>query len=224
MGRTATLVQSPPMRVLVFLLVFLLAAAAEAAPLPATDTSLDRTTPHRTWAGFEGACTADAFPRASKFLDLRSRPHERIELARELCLVMAKQEHVNLNWLSDVPEAETPLLVQVTTINLDGEPIPIELTRMRFSDGGMRWVVSRATVAAVPELYAAFGPRGLEDKMPEVLRAPRFLSVALWQWIGIALGIAAALAIGRLLAWLLLAAVGRVVKRTENTLDDHLVT
>ncbi len=198
---------------------------AHAAPLPApsgADASLDRSTPRRTMAAFQAACSSEDFSRAAKYLDLRAAPREResVDLARELCWIIAHKTTVDAETLPDAAEGTT---VSVATLSVDESPISIDLARVMFADGAHRWVIARSTVAAIPELQAAFGPHGFEERVPKFLREPYVLSMAPWQWIGMLAAIALAIVIARFGAWGLLAAASRIVKRTSTTLDDHLV-
>ncbi len=225
-------VMLPRIRWLLFVVAFLLRAnLAIATPLPAPSTasesSLDRTTPRRSYSGFDAACSSGDFERASKYLDLRAAPHqanESAELARQLCYVVSRKATVDTRAITDSPDAGGDgATVNIATIFVDEDPIPIEVARVRFGDGISRWVLSRGTVAAIPELNGAFGPRGFEDRIPRVLREPRVLAMAPWQWLG-ALALAAiALALARIVTWALLGVATRVTKRTKNTLDDHFV-
>jgi len=212
---------------LVFLSIALRLHVAIAAPLLAGDTSIDRTTPRRAWVGFDAACASGEFERASRYLDLRAaphKPHDSAELARELCYVLSRKSTVNAQTLPDAPEAGGEhSTVTVATIVVDEDTLPVELARVRFSDGMSRWILSRGTVAAIPELNAAFGPRGLEDRMPEVLREPHVFAMAPWQWIGVLVFAAGALGVAWVLAWVLLGLVRRVTERAKNALDDHVI-
>lgn len=195
-------------------------------PLPAPssggDASLDRTTPRRTMAGFQSACASDDFSRAAKYLDLRAAPREResADLARELCWIAQHKATIDAETLPDVPEGST---LTVATLSIDESPVAIDLARVMFADGVHRWVIARSTIAAIPELQAAFGPHGFEERVPQFLREPYVLAVAPWQWIGILAILALSIVVARFATWALLAGASRVVKRTSTTLDDHLV-
>lgn len=205
------------------LVVALFSGVALGAPLPMGDASLDRTTPRRAMAGFQSACASGDFTRASKYLDVRAMTHtsEASELARELCYVVAHKTAIDAATLSDAPDGDS---LVVTNLTVDDASVPIELAHAHFADGVQRWVLARATVAAIPELQTAFGPRGFEERVPQFLREPYVGGMAPWQWIGVAIVLALSLLLARVVAWALLAAASRVVKRTENKLDDHLVS
>jgi small-conductance mechanosensitive channel len=212
-------------RLLVFLAAWLAAISASAAPLAPGDPSIDRSTPRRAFTGFESACARGDDEHAAKYLDVRALPHKsHAELAGELCYVLAKKAAIDPQAIPDEPEASggSPRIT-LASIVVDEEPVPIDLAHVHFDDGVARWVIARETVAAIPQLAAAYGPRGLEEHIPSVLRERQVLTIAPWQWIGLAFGVALAFALARLIAWLVIQAVMRVVKRTSNKLDDHLV-
>ena len=208
-----------PVLVRVVLLLLLFASTAVA------QITVDRTTPRRTLVGFQSACGGGDWERASKYLDLRAAAHKGrgAELAHELCFVLQHKTNIDVSAVADATGDDTTGPVTVTHVDINEATVPIELARVRQTDGTYTWRLSRATVAAIPELDAAYGPRGLEERMPEVLREPYVLEMAPWQWIGIAIVTLISFAIARLLAWIVLAMAGRVAARTKNTLDEHLV-
>ncbi len=140
-----------------------------------------------------------------------------------MCFVLAHKTSIDVDTLADTPEIPTGNTLTVATLTIDDASVPIDLARAHFTDGESRWVVARSTVAAIPELKTAFGPHGMEERMPSFLREPYVLAMAPWQWIGIVVLIVAALALARLVSWPLLAVASRIVRRTRTTLDDHLV-
>jgi small-conductance mechanosensitive channel len=208
-----------------WLVVGLVSVAAFAAPLAtpsAKDDALDRTTPRRTMRGFDTACADGDFERASKYMDLRAAPHKADgdELARSLCWIVAHESAIDPNAITDDANAEP---VTVATLDVDESLVPIALSHAHFADGVQRWVIARSTVAAIPELRSAFGPRGFEERMPSILREPHILAMAPWQWVGLIAFIVASLVVARFTAWALLAIASRIVKRTKTKLDDYLV-
>jgi len=211
------------MRVLVFFAVWLLCSAAIAAPLSVGDASLDRSTPRRAMTGFEAACASGNFSRAARFMDTRAAPRasESAELARTLCFVVERHTSVDASSIPDAPDA--PGAITVATLAIEDGSVPIELSRAGFTDGVRRWVLSRATVAAIPELKATFGPHGFEERMPSFLREPYVLAMAPWQWMGLLVLAVASFVLARFFAWALLAVASRIARRTSTTLDDHLV-
>ncbi len=238
MPRTSSLsVRAQALLLVPFALAFALLfgpARALAGPhdgLPRIDVSLPQETPRRAFDGFQEAARARDWNRAAHYLDLKAIPRanqakEGPALARELAYVLDRKTIVDLGKLSDVPEgggagpAGTEL---VTTIPLEDEPVSISLTRVRFDDGVQRWIVSRTTVAMVPELWQAFGPSDWQERLPSSLQRVTLFGVAIWQWIGLLLSIGAAYALGIVFAALVLGALRRLARRTTTPWDDRMV-
>ncbi|HEX4516681.1 MAG TPA: mechanosensitive ion channel domain-containing protein [Polyangiaceae bacterium] len=208
-------------RFLLFLaLVFVCGTAFAADPV------MDRTTPRRAFKGFRAACTAEDYETAVRFVDSHAiARNERDDVAESLCDIAARGlGEVNADALPDSEEAGQNDVLTVATLEVDEEKIPFNLSRVHGTEGFARWVVSRDTVAAIPELTALYGRHGIEEHMPAALKRPRVMAMAPWQWIGVALEIAIAIVLARILTWLILSLATRVTKKTANQLDDHLVS
>jgi len=65
--------------------------------------------------------------------------------------------------------------------------------------GNKIWLISRKTLASIPETYDSLEFSDLEKKLPRTLTKNRFLYMPLWQWLAILIAIPIAVAI----AWLL---------------------
>ena len=191
----------------------------------AADPIMDRTTPRRAYKGFRSACSAEDYDAAARYIDSHAIARsERDDVAESLCDIAVRGlAEVNADTLPDTEQAGDNDVFTVGSMEVDDEKIPFNLARVRGSEGFARWVVARDTVAAVPELTAVYGRRGIEEHMPKALKRPRVLAMAPWQWIGVALGLAVAIVFARVLTWLVLAIASRISKKTANQLDDHLV-
>jgi small-conductance mechanosensitive channel len=218
-------------RFLVFLALFLCASSALAADPVIDSTSrssasgtIDRTTPRRTFQGFRAACASEDNELAARYVDSHAVARsERSDAAEELCDVVARAlPSVNADALPDTEEAGQNDLVTIGSMDVEEAKIPFNLARVRVNDGFVRWVVSRDTVAALPELTAVYGRQGIERHMPTALKQPRVMAMAPWQWIGLLVGLALAVIVARVLTWLVLAVTTRLTARTANKLDDHL--
>jgi small-conductance mechanosensitive channel len=187
--------------------------------------TMDRTTPRRTFKGFRAACTAEDYETAARYIDAHAiARNERDDVAESLCDIAARAlVEVNADTLPDTEEAGQNDVYTLSTMDVEEDKIPFNLARVRSAEGGTRWVVARDTVAAIPELTATYGRHGLEQRMPAALKKPRVMAMAPWQWIGVALGLAIAIILARLLTWGVLSIATRLSKRTANKLDDHLV-
>lgn len=227
--------------------------AAWAGPndgLPRLDVPLDRDTPRRSFDGFLQSARAGDWSRAAHYLDLKAIPRANQAkdgpgLARELAYVLERKVIVDVSRLSDAPEGGTPPsngaaspgspagaappaaaangTETAATIQLDDDPVPITLTRVRFDDGVQRWVISRATVAMVPELWSAYGPTDWQERLPPSLQRLKLFGVAAWQWIGLVLSCIGAYALGFVFSALVLGLLRRLARRTTTKWDDEMV-
>jgi small-conductance mechanosensitive channel len=216
--------------------------------LPRLDVPLDRDTPRRSFDGFLQAARAGDWNRAAHFLDLKAIPRanqakDGPALARELAYVLERKVIVDVSRISDAPEggplpavSGAPAVPGVAaaaappsgtetaaTIVLDDEPIAITLSRVRFDDGVQRWVVSRTTVAMVPELWSAYGPTDWQERLPPSLQRLKLFGVAAWQWIGLLLSCVGAYALGVVFAAIVLGLLRRLARRTTTKWDDEMV-
>jgi small-conductance mechanosensitive channel len=207
-------------RLLLFLALFFMATSALAA-----EPVMDRTTPRRAFQGFRAACANEDYEAAARYVDSKAIARsDRADVAESLCDIAARAfGDLKADTLPDTEEAGQNDKLTITSIDVDEDKIPFNLARVRGNEGFARWVVSRDTVAAIPELTAVYGRHGIEQRMPTALKKPRVMAMAPWQWIGLAAGLALAIVIARVLAWLVLALATRLSKRTANKLDDHLV-
>lgn len=189
---------------------------------------LDRTTPRRAYVGFMAAARDGDLDRAAKFLDLHALPKAKQatdgpELARTLAYVLEHHVPSAEATLSDDPKEPLETL-SIGTLVVDEDPIAIELTRVRATDGTARFVFSKSTVAAIPELERAYGPNSLEDRLPRALQSPYVLGLAPWQWIGLALSILVAIVAGRALVGVSRIGVRRFFKKSKNRSVDQVAS
>ncbi len=208
------------LRVLTGLLLLVLARPAFAVE------EVDRTTPRRAWTGFAAAAHDGDYDRASRYLDLRSVPRatkivEGPDLARKLAYVLEHHVTVDPATLSDDP-SDARDAYTVGTLVVEEDSVPIELTRVKNAEGSTRWVFSRATVTAIPELDRGYGPNDIEDRIPKRLRSPYVLGLAPWQWIGIVVALVLAIVVGRILVALARLFVKRVLFRTRRKSIDEV--
>jgi len=75
----------------------------------------------------------------------------------------------------------------------------IHVVRTDDDHGNKIWLISRKTLASIPETYDSLEFSDLEKKLPRTLTKNRFLYMPLWQWLAILIAIPIAVAI----AWLL---------------------
>ncbi len=167
---------------------------------------------------------------AAHYLDLRSIPvadqaTQGAELAQQLWYVTTHIGHFDLLKISDdaqtaIPAGETALTVG-TLDDCDG-PVPIEMVRVKFPDGVQRWILARPTLAMAPGLYAGLSRPPWVEQLPSWMNA-FFLGNGIWQWLGLLLLIPLSMLAGRAIAWLILAGLAVVAKRTATRADDVLI-
>ena len=129
-----------------------------------------------------------------------------VQSARELQALHTKFKG-NIDLLSDEPngsvEAGLPTgEVRAGVIEVGATTVDVILVRVNDPDSGKIWLISKDTVARIPELYAQMkseGPTTAERIVPAALTSRHLLDMSLAQWLGWLLSIP----ISWFLAWLL---------------------
>jgi small-conductance mechanosensitive channel len=233
--------RSTPFAILLVAIFALIARVAAAAPtievpdaspeLPAKET-LDRETPRRTIDGFLRETKQGNFRVAASYLDLTgipaaTRDEQGPDLAQKLGFILERQRTLNVDKVPDVPEgdpaAKPPGTFVADTLYAGEEPVPIALRRAHFSDGVDRWLIAPSTVALIPVIDAAYGPRPIGVELPVSLTQPTFLGNELWQWIGLAAAALFAYLVARLLAASLVKTTGYFVRKSPRRSDAVIV-
>jgi small-conductance mechanosensitive channel len=208
---------------LLFLAVFAYSVASAAE-------EIDRTTPRRSMQGFLDRAHEGDFDVAAEYLDLRhfdaqKRKTEGPALARDLAYILDHKAPVDVDALPDVPEGADGKSgpVEFAKLTLFDQTVTLQLDRVRGKQGQQRWVVSRSTLALVPELDKVYGAARWQDRMPGWLKAPVVVGNAPWQWLGILVAVALAYVVGRLLGAIALYIARSVARRTDSHADDALI-
>ncbi len=196
----------------------------------APDSSLDRATPRRAMEGFLSATGSGDHERAAHYLDLRAIPKAQQEaegpdLAEKLGYVLAHTTHIDLAKVTDDPEAEPangPEPVIAGTVYVEDDTVPIALSRLKFDDGGTRWVIARSTVTMIPVMYRAMAKSPLEDRVPYALTGV-FLGNATWQWLALLLGVPLSFGGAWAASWLVFRAARAAARFTRTQADDLLI-
>lgn len=211
--------------------------AATAAPTAAGESTarpsaaLGPDTPAGAVERFFAACHANDYVRAAEFVDLRkvsrqSRAALGPQLARELEAVLDRKVALDPKLLSDSAEGELddglpPNRDLLAIVDTGDGAVDLLLERVPTPDA-LQWKLSAASVARIPELYAALGYGPFADRLPAPLVSIRLLGVRLWQWIGLVVFAALATSI----AWLATALVSRVAHAvlTRTGIDHRFAT
>lgn len=195
--------------------------------LPPPHDILDRATPRRAIQGFLHEATGGNFALAAQYLDLRALPSaiagaEGPTRAQELAYALQHRRSIDYGRIPDEPDGDPqskpPLTFVVETFYIGEEPVAVTLARVHSPDGVDRWLIAPATVAAIPAIAAAYGPRPIGVPIPRSLMRPTFLGNEPWQWLGLFFAIFAGFVLARVLAWLVVriaASISTGVMRQE---------
>jgi MscS family membrane protein len=219
-GMSKSFVPTRALKIALAALSFLSAAAYSAAQLPkfaakpatngepsATTDPLGRETPRGAVMGFLKYGARQDFAIAARYLQLTPGQETNFsELARELQALHTRFKS-NISLLSDDPNGTVedglpPGHVRAGVLAVGGSTTDVILVRVDDPVAGKIWLISKETVARIPELYAQMeseGPTAADRIMPAALTGHRVLGMSLAQWLGWLLSIP----ISWLMAWLL---------------------
>src|SRR5277367_1683191 len=169
---------------------------------------LGRETPRSAFVGFLKYAEREDFATAARYLQPAPGQDttELVQRLKELRALRSKFKG-DIDLLSDEPngsvEAGLPLgEVRAGVIEVGSTTVDVVLVRVNDPDSGKIWLISKDTVASVPQLYAQMeseGPTAAERFVPAALRSRRLLDMSLAQWLEWLLSIP----ISWFLAWLL---------------------
>jgi MscS family membrane protein len=183
-------------------------AAPPATPEPASIVDpLGRETPRRAVMGALKCAERQDFATGARYL--QPPPGQNInlvQLAKEFQALHSRFQG-DIDLLSDDPKGTVeaglpPGQVRAGVISVGGTTVDVILVRVDDPEFGKIWLVSRDTVARVPDLYAQMqseGPTLAERIMPAALNSRHVLGMSLGQWLEWLLSIP----VSWLLAWLL---------------------
>ena len=148
-------------------------------------------------------------------------------LARQLRVVLDQALAPDPDTLSDEedssrPEASARPRARGHDHGQDGLDA-IVLQRVPGEGDTRLWKISAATVAQIPRLYREFGYGPLGDYLPPAFFEIRFLDLALWQWIGFLLLVAASAALAWVGALVVRRAARPLVRRAAPVLGDRFL-
>ncbi|HTS51024.1 MAG TPA: mechanosensitive ion channel family protein [Bryobacteraceae bacterium] len=158
---------------------------------------LKRDSPQSCVAGFLQACRAHDYTRACSYLDLRSLPHtarlkEGRLLAQQLEQVLNRDTRFDVGDLSSDPKGSAAAGMpanreRVDSFNDNGQPVNLELERIRLRSGLWIWLFSSDTIARIPRLMRISSDSPIEKYLPDALVTWTLAGMALWQWIAFVL-------------------------------------
>ena len=191
----------------------------ELNPLLGSPSNLvDRRTPRGAMRSFLVAADEGRWADAVHLLDLSAIESTRLDvaaetLARKLHAVIQRKAVIDWPELNERPDGlrviggqneaqagEPRRSILIADLAADPAPFEIRLSRVKAGEGDApAWVFSRETVAAAPALYDLYGPSPFEARLPAALRKEGPRGLMWWEWIGLPLLAAVAVA----LAWLI---------------------
>lgn len=207
--------------------------AASATPRPpvaaAEHPDFAPDSPRASIEDFLALCRQGRYDDAARHLGLAEGARARGPLlARHLKAVLDRHLWIDLEAVSgdaagDTRDGLPPGMEQLGSIpTRSGRAEPVRLARVLNGDGPA-WVFSPATVRRVDTWYNALPDRRLRDLLPDVAFRPGPRELLWWQWAALPLLLALAWALGRLLAGLTRAVLGRIAARTRSVWDDRLL-
>jgi MscS family membrane protein len=179
------------------------------SPPPAKPESTDplgRETPRSALEGFLEYEEREDFSTAARYLQpLPGQENNLPEIARELMALHGKFKG-SLGLVSDNPNGTVeaglpPGQVRAGVLHVGSASADVVLVRVDDPAYGKIWLLSKETVAKVPQFYAEAkneGPTLAERILPAALSGHRMLGLSLAQWLGWLLSIP----ISWVLAWL----------------------
>jgi len=179
---------------------------AKAEPTAPIDP-LRRETPRSAVKGLLKYAEHQDFATAARYLQpTPGQDTDLAQLAKEFQALHARFKG-DIALLSDDPNGTVeaglpPGQVRAGVLAVGGTTVDVILVRVDDPAAGKIWLVSKETVASIPELYSQMeseGPTAAERMVPASLRSRHLLGMSLAQWLGWLFS----LPISWLLAWLL---------------------
>lgn len=185
--------------------------------------ALGRNTPRGTVLGFLAAARKGNMAVASQFLNTPLRGSAAESLARQLFTVLDRRLPPRLQDLSDRPEGSLsdPRSDQdaVGTISSAQGDVEVLLERVARDKSGPIWLFSRETLNRIPSLYQEINVTSIDSILPAFLVNTRFGGIALFEWIGVFLGLPAAYLFTVLLSRTLSPLIGSLRRRLRKRAD-----
>jgi MscS family membrane protein len=168
-------------------------AAAPAQPERPRDP-LGRETPRGTVLGFMSAAGSNKTDVAPLYLNSGLTGPDATDLAHQLYVVLNSRLPVRVNVLSDRPEGSlvNPLKPDqdvVGTINTSSGPLELVVERVDVGEPVRVWLFSRATLQAIPRVYAEIDLVTVDRYLPSVLGESRIFGVRLFDWLVFLVGL-----------------------------------
>ena len=182
---------------------------AKAAPTTPTDL-LGRETPRRALLGFLKFAEAEDFETAARYLQPSQHQNaDMAQLAKEFQALQGDFQG-NIGLLSDDPNGTVepglpPGQVRAGELTVGDATVDVILVQVDDPASGKIWLISKETVASIPNLYAQMqseAPTLVDRIMPAKLTGRRVLGMSQAKWLGWLLSIPLSWFLAYLLAFL----------------------
>lgn len=203
------------------------ATAVSSTTLPNGDP-LGRETPYGCVVGFLKHADRGDYHRAAEYLDARTTSSRAEELARQLQVVLDFGLSGSLKGLARTPEGELDDGLpadreRVGFVKAGSGTLEILLDRVQRDDKPPIWLFSPETLNGVPGAFKEIASARLPSFFPLPFFQTRFLSLPLWRWLVIIVGIALSLAAASLVTRALMILLRCLVRRRTGVQDDRRV-
>jgi len=176
-----------------------LARSQDATPTPtvaekAPDDALGRRTPRGAVFGFLKATSADEMETAVLYLDTPKQGTEAIALARQLAAVLNRYLPARLTEISDKPEGyvqdpRRPDEELIGTVSAPNGDVDIVVVRVDGGKAGKIWLFSNRTLVDLPAFSRESRINTPESDLPRFLVTTRLLTVPLFEWLAVFVGL-----------------------------------
>jgi MscS family membrane protein len=175
------------------------------------DDPLGRSTPYGCVFGFLAAVNAGNLPKAVQYLDTKLPEAKAEELAVQLKAVLDSGLSSTLNGLSRDPIGDLKDELRITrervgVVQTPSGKVDILLDRVSRPDEPNIWLFSSETLAKIPNLHANIKRRDFSQYFSAPIFQVKFLTLPLWRWLTMSVGILFIIAfstlVTRLLLWL----------------------
>ena len=205
-------------------------ATAKPESAPITDP-LGRESPRGALMGILKYGASQDYATAARYLQVPLGEETNLEQRAKEFLALTSRFKSNIGWLSDDPKGWIepglpPGTVRAGVVEVGGTTTDIILVRVDDPEFGKIWLISKETVAKIPELYGRVKsekPTAADRIMPAALTGRRLLGMSLAQWFGWLISIPISWSLAWLLAFLLSAPrrlVYKLRKRPLRTVWD----
>ena len=165
---------------------------------------------------FLEACHARDYSKAAHYLDLRRMPAA--DRAKQGPALATQLEDLlddtpfDITTLSRDPEGDTddglpPTRERLDTFEVDGQKLELQLERVELRPGYRVWLVASDGLPLIPKAHQLVEETPFEKKLPQALVTLEIFDTPVWRWIALILMALVLLALTRVLASGLIAAL-----------------